>query len=187
MFTEPVRVTLIVGQVLDSLSVPWIVGGSLASSLQGVPRSTQDVDLVAALLPSHVGPLVFALEGVFHLSESAIIDAIRRRACFNLIHLETLLKVDVFVPKGDPLGRLQLARRRYMTLDDGARLPLSSPEDVILQKLDWYRRGGAVAERQWRDIAGVLLVSGPQLDLAYLRETAAEAGIGDLLERALRG
>lgn len=187
ILAEPLRVAALVGEVFDRMAVPWLVGGSLASSIHGIPRATQDVDLVADLRLSHLAPFVAAMEQDFYCSEDAVRDAIRRRASFNVIHYDTAMKVDVFTLKGDPLARAEMDRRRLHDLGDasGLRLPLASPEDIILQKLDWYRKGDRVADRQWRDVLGVLKVSGATLDRAYLMEAAERNGLTDLVQEAL--
>ena len=113
-------------------------------------------------------------------------DAIARRASFNVIHLETMVKVDVFVSRDRPFDRRALDRARPAALEGGRELPVSSAEDTILAKLEWYRRGGEVSERQWTDVAGILRAGGT-LDEAYLRHGALELGIADLLERELDG
>lgn len=187
ILAEPLRVAALVGEVFDRMAVPWLVGGSLASSIHGIPRATQDVDLVADLRLSHLVPFVAAMEQDFYCSEDAVRDAIRRRASFNVIHYDTAMKVDVFTLKGDPLARAEMDRRRLHDLGDasGLRLPLASPEDIILQKLDWYRKGDRVADRQWRDVLGVLKVSGATLNRAYLMEAAERNGLTDLVQEAL--
>lgn len=185
--SEPIQVTVTVGRVLDELGVAWLVGGSLASSAHGVPRSTADVDLVAALGLEHVGPLMEAVQTSFYASRVAVEDAIDRHTSFNLIHLETMIKVDVFVPGPDELSQAQIARR--VTLPVGERgqilLPFAAPEDIVLQKLRWFQAGGEASERQWNDVRGVLQVAGDGLDLDYLRSQAESAGLSELLERAI--
>ena len=186
MLAEPIAVALQVGQALDALGVAWLVGGSVASSLHGIPRATQDIDLVADLDTSHIAPLVDALQAEFYIDADMIRDAIRRRAAFNLIHLATMTKVDIFILGRDLLSTAEMSRRLHIEIDEqGHHLPLASPEDIILQKLDWYRRGEHISERQWRDVLGVLKVRGQDLDLAYLREQATAAGLAELLDSAL--
>lgn len=184
---EAIAITLQVTEVLESLGIEYLVGGSLASSLLGIPRATLDVDLVAVLAPEHVGPLVQALAPTFYIDEAAVADAIRRRASFNIIHLETVFKVDVFVQKDQPLARSEMSRKQTYELSDrpGVRLVVGSAEDIILQKLDWYRLGHEISERQWTDVLGVLKVQGDRLDLTYLRHWAAQVGLSTLVERAL--
>lgn len=187
MLSDALMVAAALGETFDALGVTWLVGGSVASSLLGMPRTTQDLDLVAGLYQTHVSSLEWALEGSFHLSAEAIREAIRRRASFNLIHVETMFKVDVFLPRADALSKAELKRRCFLDIRPGLRLPVASSEDIILQKLDWYRKGNLTSERQWRDVQGVIQVGPMKLDLVYLREVAAEAGLTDLLEAALAG
>ena len=184
--SEPVAVTLQVTGVLEDLGVPYVIGGSMASAAHGRIRSTMDVDIVADLQPTHVGALVRALGSDFYVDAGAAQDALQRRTSFNLIHLETMFKVDVFIPKDRPFDRQQLARGERQTIgaepDQTARV--ASAEDVILAKLEWYRLGGEASERQWRDVRGVLEVSGERLDWDYLHQWAAVLQVADLLEKA---
>jgi hypothetical protein len=184
---EAFQVLLVVTRVLDELEVPYVVGGSLASSLHGIPRSTQDADLVAALRTDHIQPFIRGLEGAFYLSLESVEAAVRRCTSFNLIHLKTMIKVDLFVFSGTPLARQEMARRQILPIpgEPTAQLQFASPEDTILQKLLWYRKGGGVSERQWTDILGVIKVQGKTLDLGYLEEWAERVEIEDLLARAL--
>jgi len=92
---EAFRMILKVSRVLERLGVPWVTVGSIASSIHGIPRTTEDIDLVARLEPSHVSSLVEALQDEFYLDQERIHSAIRRGSSFNLIHLETLVKIDV--------------------------------------------------------------------------------------------
>lgn len=172
--------------MLDDLGIPYLVGGSVASSLHGIPRATQDVDLVADLHESSVEDLVARLENSFYIDAEMIRDAIARRASFNVIHLESMLKVDVFVLRRDAFSRAEMERRSAIVVDEGGRaLWFASPEDVLLHKLVWYRDGSEVSDRQWSDALGVLKVSGPGIDRAYLRHWAPRLGVGDLLMRLM--
>jgi hypothetical protein len=171
-------------EVLRRLGVRHFVGGSVASSAHGVPRASIDADVVAELGPAHAAPLVAALRAGYYVSEERVRDAIGRRASFNVIHLETMVKVDVFVSRDRPFDRRALGRARPAAVEGGGEIPVSSPEDTVLAKLEWFRRGGEVSERQWVDVTGVLR-AGVSLDVAYLRGGAAELGVADLLDRAL--
>ncbi len=184
---EELEVTLAVVRVLEGLEVEYLVGGSVASSVFGVPRATLDVDLVADLREGHVAGFVGAIQDGFYVDPDAVRDAVCRRASFNVIHLATMLKVDVFVLKPDPLSRSAMARRRRLDLPGTppAAIEVASPEDIVLQKLHWYRLGEGVSERQWRDVLGVLRVQAGRLDEEYLRRWAPGLGVADLLARAL--
>ena len=173
----------------DELGVPYYIGGSVASSAHGLPRATIDVDLVADLALRHVADLVQRLENDYYIDDAMITDAIARQASFNLIHLGTMFKIDVFVCKDTDYDRAAFARREEMDLDEapGARpYSVGAPEDIVLHKLHWYRLGEEVAERQWRDAIGVLKVQGRDLDWGYLEKWAGSLGVSDLLERARR-
>lgn len=167
--------------------MPWLVGGSLASSIHGIPRATQDVDLVADLRLPHLAPFVAAMEQDSYCSDDAVRDAMRRRASFNVIHLATAMKVDIFMLRGDPLSRAEMDRRVFQVVGDtdGVQLPVASPEDIILQKLDWYRKGDRVSDRQWRDVLGVLKVGAVTLDHAYLAAQAEACDLNTLLKQAI--
>lgn len=182
---DPYDVALAVVAVLDGLGVASTVGGSIASSFAGEPRSTIDVDIVAALEEAHVAPLASALSARFYVDADALRRAVRLRSSANLIHLETLLKVDLFVAGGTPLDAQQLARRQAVSLGSGRILHVHPPEDILLQKLRWFRQGGEVSDRQWRDIAAIVRVQGDRLDRDYLRRNAPRLDVSDLLVRAL--
>ena len=184
---EALAVTLVVARVLEDLKIPYLLGGSLASSLHGIPRSTVDADLVADLHPEHIRPLVEALSPSFYIAEERVTDAVRRRASFNAIHLATATKVDLFVLRDDPLSRSEMERRQSISLSgmEGGALSVATAEDIILQKLACFRLGNEVSERQWTDLLGVLKVRRGKLDLAYMERWAAELEVGDLLRRAL--
>jgi hypothetical protein len=181
---------LAVGRVVaafDTLAVEYLVGGSVASSVFGEPRQTLDADLIARLLGRHAKPLVEKLSQEFYADLPAIETAIQTQGSFNLIHLETVTKVDVFVRWRDPFGQSQFARRQRKTVGQASPLELffASAEDTVLAKLEWYRKGGGVSDKQWRDLLGVLKVQGETLDRAYLTEWAGQLGVADLLTRAL--
>lgn len=188
MQSESTRITLHVTQTLERLGIRYAVGGSLASSLHGVMRSTLDVDIVADMRHEHIAPLVAALSPEFYADDEMIKDAIEHHSSFNLIHYETAFKVDIFIRKERPFDQMQLERRTLSVIvtDPEASIYVTSPEDTILAKLEWYRMGGEVSDRQWRDISGVLKTRAGELDLAYLRQTASMLNVADLLERALQ-
>ena len=188
MLNEPVAVTMMVVDALDVLGVPYLIGGSLASSVHGVVRTTMDVDLVADLKMVHVEPLLQMLGDSFYADAHMIREGIRHRRSFNLLHLETMFKVDIFIHKQRPFDRAQFERRLLQTLDiDLERAAyVASAEDTVLAKLEWYRMGNEISERQWRDVIGVLKVQGERIDRDYMCRMAAELGVVDLLERALQ-
>jgi hypothetical protein len=173
---------------LEAMRVRWFVSGSLASSLHGVPRSTNDVDIVAELPPEAAGELVSRLGDGYYADEGMIRQAFSRRGSCNLIWLATMMKVDLSPPRF-AFDHEAMQRRQATMLTDGGPdgLPIfvCSPEDAILSKLFWYRQGREISQRQLRDIAGIIGTRRDTLDLAYLQRWATTAGISDLLDRAL--
>jgi len=184
---DSTHATLLVTQTLERIGILYAVGGSLASSVHGVMRSTLDVDIVADMRLEHIQPLVAALSKEFYADDEMMSDAIEHQSSFNLIHYETAFKVDVFIRKSRAFDQMQLERRRKSVIatDPEQSVYVTSPEDVILSKLEWYRLGGEVSERQWRDTLGVLKTRAGELDLNYLHKWAQELKVTDLLERAL--
>jgi hypothetical protein len=187
MQNEPIEVTLKVTGVFEQLGVPYVIGGSLASTLYGMVRTTQDSDIVAEMRREHLQPFVSALQDEFYVDEEMIADSIHHNSSFNIIHRETMFKVDVFIPRPRPFLQSQLARaqRQTFNFEQEVSAKFASPEDTVLSKLEWYRMGGEASERQWRDILGVLKTRAGELDLDYLKKWAGELKVGDLLERAL--
>lgn len=176
--------TVQVCAVLERLGIEHVVGGSIASSLVGEPRATIDVDIAVRLSGDRIPGLVVAFEDDFYLSGDAVREAVARRGSFNLIHLETMQKVDLFVLGDEPLDVGQLGRRQRLEVAPGTELWVGSPEDQILRKLWWFRLGGEVSERQWRDVVAILRVQASALDDDYLDDTAAAADLVGLLARA---
>jgi len=187
MLPEPLVVTLQVIDALEQVGARYVIGGSLASTIHGVVRTTLDTDIVADLNLQQVQRFAELLAGVFYFDIDAIRHAIRQRSSFNLIHLATMFKVDLFVAKDTLFDKQQLDRRQLWIADpdSGRTIYVATPEDTILAKLAWYRLGEEISDRQWRDILGVLAVQEDRLDLSYMQRWAASLGVSDLLERAL--
>jgi len=187
MTGETVRIALQVIGVLEDLDLPYHVGGSFASSVHGFPRQTRDLDLMVDLPASAVPLLVSRLEGEFYLDDERVRQAIRRGSSFNLVHLSTGFKVDVFVSGHGGFDRSEFARAapQRLTADSPRDVLVKSPEDTLLRKLQWYRLGGETSDRQWTDILGIVRTQGDRLDLAYLRKWAGALEVQDLLDRAL--
>ncbi len=186
---DALNAVLPVIHAFERLGVAYYVGGSLASSAHGVARATLDADLIAELKMKHVDGLVEALRADYYIDAGMIRGAISTLSCFNLIHLATSFKVDVFVLKGRAYDRLALERKEKRSLDSDSpdvEVYLASPEDTVLAKLEWYRLGNEVSDRQWRDVLGIFKLQQSHLDRDYLKKWAVELRIADLLERAMR-
>jgi len=184
---EQTDVNLIVARAFDELRIPYFLGGSMASSVHGIYRATNDADFVADFHIEHVSPFVARLGKGFYAHEPAILEAVFQQRSFNVIHQNTMLKVDVFVMKPDRFSQSQMQRRMLLPIDPAASasLYIASPEDTILSKLDWYRQTDCTSERQWKDIVGVLKTQGARLDRSYLADWAERLKLCDLLQRAL--
>jgi hypothetical protein len=174
--------------VLEGLKIPYFLSGSVASSAMGLPRATLDIDIVADIPAVQAPRLADAFGGAFYVDRDQIAAAIERRSSFNIIHSGTAHKVDIFILKDRDYDREALGRRRQVLLfegEDSLRCSLASPEDIILSKLEWYKDGGRVSERQWLDVQGVMKVQGRRLDKAYLRKWGLTLSISELLDIAL--
>ncbi|MBN2001706.1 hypothetical protein JW935_29470 [candidate division KSB1 bacterium] len=188
LLAEPIQITHRIAQEFERLQIRYLVGGSLASSLHGIPRATNDVDMVAEILNAHIPPLVKALETEFYIDGEMIRDAIQQKSSFNIIHLATMFKLDIFVLKGDEVSQEEMNRRGLYQVSDtpDRKLFLASAEDIIVHKLYWYQLSGCASERQWTDVLGVLQVQGERLDYLYLERMAQQRGVRDLLNQAMK-
>lgn len=184
-FLDHFGVAARVSQVLDQLGAVYVIGGSLASAFAGEPRSTQDVDMVVALEAGHIPAFVTALSGEFYVSEAALRRAVESLGSANLIHQSSQIKVDLFIAGGTALDQQQLARRRLVEARPGVNVYVYTPEDILLQKLRWYRKGAGVSDRQWRDIISIVRRQANRLDREYLTAAAPALGVEALLGRAL--
>lgn len=176
-----------VSAALTKLGIRHYVGGSVASSFHGASRSTMDVDIVADMADSAVSEFLKCFDKDFYVSEAAIRDAIRRKSCFNLIHLPTSFKIDVFVSRQRPFDVAAMNRATVEHLGDSHSLEIhvATAEDAIISKLEWYRKTNETSERQWDDVTRLLKLLGDSADLEYLKASAESVGVQDLLERLL--
>ena len=177
----------VVGRVIDllvQLGAPYMVAGSFASNLHGVPRMTQDADLVIDANEATVLRLVRLLEPEFYVSEDAAREAVRLRRMFNAIHLDTGFKIDLVIMKARPFSAEELRRRERGPLA-GRQVDFATAEDTVLSKLEWAKM--ADSDRQYGDAAAIIQVQGQRLDWSYLEQWAASLGLDDVLRRARRG
>jgi hypothetical protein len=159
---------------LERAGVPYYVTGSFATVFFGEPRSTNDIDIVVVLSPGQVQPLLRQFpEDDFYFSAEGALDAIRHGSMFNLIHHDSGMKIDLIISKDSAYQSNVLARARALSPFEGYSATFITPEDLILNKLLFFREGGS--EKHLRDIAGVLRISGKELDLPYI-----ERWVGDL-------
>lgn len=184
---EHVQAIKYVVSVLDDLNIRYAIGGSYASSTHGASRHTQDADIAVEPFPGK--ERLFAMRfpaNEYYADETMIRDAVARRSGFNILHLLTSFKIDIFVQKDRAFDREFLARRIKTTVfgESEGEFGVITPEDTILLKLEWFRLGGEVSDKQWGDIIGVMKTQGDRLDNAYLDHWAAEIAVKDLLDRA---
>ncbi len=175
-------------EALEKLSITYHIGGSIASSLYGIARATIDADIAADIKKEHILPLKSFLDTQYYFDEEMIGDAIQRKSSFNLIHLNTMIKIDIFIHKNEPYHYEALKRRRKDTIIAEGKTSdeyyFSSPEDVILNKLQWYEMGERVSERQWLDVLGIIKVQGSSLDKEYLIHWADKLDLIEILKKA---
>ena len=186
MTAGPIRIALRVAEACEACGLRYLVGGSVASSIGGEPRTTLDVDMVVAIAETDVVGFRAALGADFYSDEEAIRRAIRQCASVNLIHQPSAIKVDLFIAGGSPLDHQQLDRRRrvQVSANPDEYLYVHTPEDILLQKLRWFRLGHEASDRQWRDVLGIVMVQRESLDHDYLRRGAEVLGVSALLVRA---
>lgn len=179
---DPAAIALHVGGRLDALGIAWVIGGSVASSVHGEPRATQDIDMVVDLRRQKEKRFVQALDRDYYLDADAVAAAVMDAGSFNAVHFASAIKVDFFVAGDDAFEAERLKLRQRVDTSDGA-LFVDTAEHTILRKLEWYRRGGESSERQWRDVQAIVRIQGDRLDRERLRVWAARLGVTDLLQR----
>lgn len=186
--TLPTGLLVLVAGLLEQLDIPYHVGGSVASSAHGMYRASADIDFVIDPTREQLETLAEAMESKFYVSRAAIEEAFSSRSTFNAVHDETSFKIDFFIKGPTPFDAEELRRSIRQTIGDepGHAVFLKSPEDTVLRKLEWFRRGGEVSERQWQDVLSILAAARGQLDETYLAHWSRELHIADLLDRARR-
>ncbi len=172
---------------LDELKIGYAIGGSIASSIYGKVRFTQDVDITVAPFGDKAERLHAMLKEDFYISKDAMAQALSNRGSFNIIHLTSAFKIDIFIQKDDDFHRQIFHRRKKLKLDESINhlFDIVSPEDIILLKLQWYQAAGCVSERQWSDVLGVLSVQGRSLEMKYLENCSGKLGLGEMLQKAI--
>ena len=184
--TLPTEFLLYIAGLLERLGIPYHVGGSVASSAHGMYRASADVDFVIDPTVDRLEALARALEAEFYVSHAAMAEAFARRSTFNAIHDRTSFKIDFFIKGPAPFDAEELRRsiRQVVGAERERTVLLKSPEDTILRKLEWFRRGGEVSERQWQDVLSILAAMRGQLDEEHLDRWSRELHVADLLDRA---
>jgi hypothetical protein len=180
--SEELEVLKTVGRRLDTLGIPYMITGSMAVNYYAVPRMTRDIDVVVELAGDDAERFCEAFGDDFYVDRDAVRRAIEERGLFNVIHGESVVKVDVVVRKESEYRRREFARRRRIRVGDD-ELSLVTPEDLIISKLDWARQSRS--EIQLGDVRNVL-ASVPDLDQAYLAEWTGRLGLAALYDEVRR-
>jgi len=171
-----------IAQRLESVGIPFMVAGSVASSFHGQPRATNDIDLVIDPTPAQLDQFLALFADPYYVSPEAAREALKQYSMFNIIEFTAGWKVDLIIRKQRPFS-IEEFRRRKAVLLQGHSLPIASPEDTILSKLEWNQI--TPSERQLHDALNVAMGQWPTLDLAYLRKWAPPLGVADQLEELL--
>jgi len=185
MNTEGFKALNAVIAALDAESIPYMLGGSFASSFYGVPRATFDADLVVQIAPADAAKLYSALKDTFYADKEEMLQAAASLRSFNLIHLETAFKVDIFPLKEDAYSKEAFSRRiKQPITDDGkTEIFIESPEDVVIAKLLWHKLGGEVSANQPADVAGVIKTMAGKLNRVYIQRWTTALGLQALLSK----
>lgn len=180
-------VALDISARLARLDLAFVIGGAIASSVHGEPRSTFDVDIVVDLHAADIDRLIRTLSPDFYIDRDAVVAAVLAATSVNAVHVRAGVKVDFFVAGADRFEAERLRHRMAVVIapGDAATLWVDLPEHAVLRKLEWFQRGGEVSERQWRDVVGIIQTQGASLDRARLAAWAPRLGVEDLLARAL--
>ena len=167
---------------LEGAGIPYMVVGSIAGSLHGEPRTTVDIDLVIDPSPDSLRQFLDLLPpDDYYVDLGAAMEAWERRSSFNVVEHATGWKVDLMVRRERPFSRTEFDRRIRVTLF-GRETPVATAEDTVIAKLEWAKAGES--ERQIRDVARIIAVSGETLDSAYLAGWIDELGLADVWDEA---
>lgn len=173
--SDPLRELIL---ALEELRIPYALGGSIAAIAYGEPRTTLDIDVVADLVAEDVERLKTRFpEPEFFLDAKAALEAVIERAQFNIIHISSAMKIDVFVPSDD-VARSQIYRSRRFSVLPGLAAEVSPPEELIVKKMVYYREGGS--ERHLRDVASMLSVSDDLIDRQRIQDLTERLGLEEV-------
>jgi hypothetical protein len=177
----PSDILAYVAQIMQITGIPWFITGSIASIIYGEPRFTNDIDIVADLGEHHIPSLLdsFPPED-FYLSEDAMREALAYKSQFNIIHPASGFKIDMMVSRGDEFDRNRFSRMRRIRTRETLDLNVSSPEDVIIKKMEYYQIGSS--EKHLRDILSMMKISAEIIDKSYIRSWVEKKGLDDIWE-----
>jgi hypothetical protein len=173
-----------IATTFDQLGIAYAVVGSIASTLYGEPRLTNDIDVVIDLRPEGAESFCRSFPAPdYYLSESAVRAAIAVGGQFNIIHPMSGLKIDCFVAGDEAFGKAELRRAVTIARENGRyQLRVAAPEDVILKKLEYFRLGES--EKHVRDICGILMQT-QNIDRAYIASWVEKHALGEVWNAVL--
>ena len=181
---DPLAVAQRIAGHLEAVGLRYVVGGSVASSLLGEPRSTLDLDIMIEADREKVRALVRRLGDTCYVDEESALEAVEERRSFNAIDLRSAMKIDFFIAEDASFAGEAMSERREVEIPGIGRLYFYAAEDLIIRKLVWFRLGDESSERQWRDVVSLLRLNRGRLDLDRLERLTRETGVSDLLRRA---
>lgn len=182
---DPLAVAQGIAGHLDAVGLRYLIGGSVASSLLGEPRSTLDLDIMIEADREKVRALVRRLSDTCYVDEASALEAVEKRRSFNAIDLTSAMKIDFFIAEDASFAEEAMRERRGVEIPGIGPLYFYAAEDLIIRKLLWYRIGDEASERQWRDVVSLLRLNEGRVDLDRLERLARETRLADLLRRAL--
>jgi hypothetical protein len=173
-------------KILDCLGIAYVIGGSMASSVYGTARFTQDADISVEPFGLISNSFFDALKNDFYISKDAMNQALQNRTSFNIIDLASAFKIDIFIRKDNDFHKQIFSHHRKLQFGNiNKEKSFVAPEDVILLKLEWYKQSGCVSDRQWSDVLGVIGVQKDSLDYKYLKTWAEKLNLTELLEKVI--
>jgi predicted nucleotidyltransferase len=178
--SEEIELLKIVAARLDSEGIEYMMTGSMAMALYALPRMTRDIDIIIQISMQDISRIISLFENDFYIEKANVLEAIRSNGMFNIIHNESVIKVDFIIRKQEEY-RLEEFSRRTVIVIDGVKISVVTPEDLLLSKLVWAKH--SESELQQRDVR-LLLQSSSGLDVGYIRKWAKVLGVEDLLKKA---
>jgi len=166
---------------LEEIHIPYMLTGSFAANCYAVPRMTRDIDIVIEIGPSHIPQLLAAFQEDFYITKEPIFEALQYQSLFNILHTDSILKIDFVIRKKAYYREVEFQRKRQIQLDD-TKIWIVSPEDLIISKLHWAK--DSLSEFQLKDVRN-LLSSVQNLDQQYMSKWIRELDLNPLYEKAL--
>lgn len=182
---NPEKLLLKIVKILDNLKVDYFITGGFAVSVWGRPRSTADIDIVIKIIEPKIEALAIALRKISkagYIDENTAREAVKRRGEFNFIDPDSGFKIDFWVAKDDEETRNELNRRISKKINN-QKVYFISPEDLVLNKINWYKQTDSNIHLE--DVDSVFRISTKRLDKDYLGKQAKKLGFLNILNKYL--